>query len=69
MEWGRWVDLDDCVVQELARRSEEDLRAVLAAGFGGGRADWVVYFLGGSALAFLDYSRLEILILIRLHFF
>ena len=35
----------------------------------GGRADWVVYFLGGSALAFLDYSRLEILILIRLHFF
>ena len=35
VEWGRWVDLDDCVVQELARRSGEDLGAVLASGFGG----------------------------------
>jgi len=35
VKWGRWVDLDDCVVQELARRSGEDLGAVLAAGFGG----------------------------------
>jgi hypothetical protein len=34
-----------------------------------GGEDWVVYFLSGSALAFLDYSRLETLILIRLHFF
>lgn len=39
MEWGRWVDLDDCVVQELARRSGEDLGAVLAAGFGRGRVN------------------------------
>ena len=56
------------MVQELAGKSGEDLGAVLAACFGG-RAYWVVYFLGGSALAFLDYSGLEMLILIRLHFF
>ena len=41
-------------MQESVGRSGEDLGAVLAAGFGGGRADWVVYFLGRSALAFLD---------------
>lgn len=32
VEWGQWVDLDDCVVRELAERSGEDLGAVLAAG-------------------------------------
>jgi len=32
VEWGRWVDLDDFVVQELAGRSGEDLGVVLAAG-------------------------------------